>query len=137
MNYSTFNISNFYIKKDSTLPEIKYPLTQNFRERYNISDEMLENVAVTFSMIDADTGIYRVANVAANLVVINNIANNPDEEKYTLTYRFKSNQTSKTGRYLAEFTLDGLGDECGKIKLPLSTYINVTISDAITKTSVF
>jgi hypothetical protein len=136
MNYSTFDINNFFIKKDSTLPELKYPLIQKIREQYDISDEMLENVAVTFSMIEANTGLYRIANVAANLVVNNDRASFPDEEQYTLTYRFKLPQTAKAGRYLGEFKIDFLGEHCGKLTLPTDSQINIIISDGITKTTV-
>jgi len=136
MNYSTFDIHNFFIKKDSTLPELKYPLVQQIREQYDISDDMLENVAVTFSMIDADTGLYRIANVAGNLNVISDPASRPDEEKYTLAYRFRLSDTRKTGRYLVEFKLDFLGENCGKITLPTQNQINIVISDGITKTTV-
>ena len=136
MNYSTFDINNFFIKKDSTLPELKYPLIQQLREQYDISDDMLENCAVTFSMIDADTGNYRIANVAANLVVNNDRVNYPDEELYTLVYRLKLSQTSKTGRFYGEFKIDFLGENCGKITLPTQGQINIIISDGITKTTV-
>ena len=136
MNYSTFDINNFFIKKDSTLPDLKYPLIQPIREQYDISDDMLENVAVTFSMIDANTGLYRIANVPANLVINTDRANYPDEEKYTLVYRFKLPQTAKAGRYLGEFKLDFLGEHCGKLTLPTQNQINIIISDGITKTTV-
>jgi len=136
MNYSTFDINNFFIKKDSTYPELKYPLIQKIREQYDISDNMLENVAITFSMIDADTGLYRIANVPANLVIINDRLNNPDEEQYTLTYRFKLKDTKKAGRFYGEFKIDALGGECFKLTLPVNTYINIVISDSITKTTV-
>jgi hypothetical protein len=137
MDYSTFNINNFFIKKDSTLPELKYPLIQKVREKYDITDEMLENVAVTFSMMDADSGLYRIANVPANLVVNNNRPEYPDEIKYTLVYRFTLAQTAKPGRYLGEFKLDFLGDGgCGKITLPTEGQINIQISDSLTKTTV-
>ena len=59
MNYSTFEINNFFIKKDSTLPELKYPLIQQVREKYNITDDMLENVGVTFSMMVSDGKRFR------------------------------------------------------------------------------
>lgn len=137
MDYSTLNTKNFFIKKNSTLPELKYPLIQQVREQYDISEEMLENVAVTFSMVDADTGLYQIANVAANLVVNNDRENFPDEEQYTLVYRFKLSQTARTGRYLGEFKLDFLGDDCGgKITLPTQGQINIIVSDGITKTTV-
>jgi len=138
MNYSTFNINNFFIKKDSTLPVLKYPLTQFVLEQYDITKDMLENVAVTFSMMDADTGLYRIANVAANLVINTNRPEFPDELTYTLVYKFKLSQTSKSGRYVGEFVLDFLNPEygCGKIKLPVDNQINIIISDSITKTTV-
>jgi len=136
MDYSTFNINNFFIKKDSTLPEIKYPLTQHAMEQYDITPDMLENVAVTFSMMEADSGLYRIANAAANLVVNNNRPEYPDELQYTLTYRFKLSQTAKVGRYLGEFKLDFLGENCGKITLPTQNLINIQISDSLTKTTV-
>jgi len=136
MDYSTFKLNDFFIKKDSTLPELKYPLSQSVREQYDLTDDMLENVAVTFSMIEANTGLYRIANVAGNLVVNNNRPDYPDELQYTLTYRFKLPQTRKPGRYLGEFKLDFLGENCGKITLPTQKLINIQISDGITKTTV-
>ena len=136
MDYNTFNINNFFIKKDSTLPELKYPLTQHTMEQYDITPDMLENVAVTFSMVEADSGLFRIANVAGNLVVNNNRPEYPDEVQYTLTYRFKLPQTRKAGRYYGEFKLDFLGENCGKITLPTQNQINIQISDSSTKTTV-
>jgi hypothetical protein len=137
MDYSTFNINNFFIKKDSTLPELKYPLIQHAREKYDITDDMLENVAVTFSMTDADTGLYRIANVQASLVINNDRPEYPDEVKYTLVYKFNLSDTRKAGRFYGEFKLDFIGDgNCGKITLPTNGYINIIISDSYTKTTV-
>jgi len=137
MDYSTFTHNNFFIKKDSTLPELKYALTQDILEKYDINTDMLENVAVTFSMIEADTGRFRVANTAANLVVNNDRPKYPDEVQYTLTYRFKETQTRKAGRYQGEYVVDFLGEAgCGKIKFPVDGEINIIITDGITKTTV-
>ena len=136
MDYSTFRLNDFFIKKDSTLPELKYPLTQKVREQYDLTDDMLENVAVTFSMMDANTGLYRIANVAANLVISNERPEYPDELQYTLMYKFKLPQTAKAGRFLGEFKVDFLGENCGKITLPTNGFINIMISDSLTKTTV-
>jgi hypothetical protein len=139
MDYSTFNLNNFFIKKNSTLPELKFPLVQRLREKYDLTDEMMENVAVTFSMMDADSGVYHIANVPATLVVNNDRPSHPDEIKYTLVYRFKLKDTKIAGRYLGEFVIDFIpsGNEggCGKIKLPVNGQINIIISDSITKTT--
>ena len=137
MDYSTFNLNHFFIKKDSTLPELKYPLTQRVREKYDLSDDMLANCAITFSMMDADSGVYRIANVPANLVIDTDRQNHPDELKYTLVYRFKLRDTRKAGRFLGEFKIDFLGDGgCGKITLPTNEQINIMIQESLTKTTV-
>lgn len=137
MSYSTFNNNEFFIEKGSTLPELKYVLTQDIMEKYNISADMLENVAVTFSMIEADSGRFRIANTPANFVVNNERPKYPNELQYTLMYRFKENQTKKVGRYLGEYVVDFLGEAgCGKIKFPVDGEINIIISDGITKTTV-
>jgi len=133
MDYSTFDTYKFFIKKDSSHPLLKFPLTQRLREKYDLTDDILENVAVTFSMIDAETGLFRIANAAGDFVISTDI----DEEKYTLTYRFSLSNTKKAGRFYGEFVLDVLGeDNCGKLKLPVNGYINITIADTLTKTTV-
>lgn len=139
MNYSTFNINNFFIKKDSTLPELKYRLSDKIIKEYNITDAMLNNVAITFSMIDAETGQYKVANVPAGIIfdVVNE--DFPDVIEYILYYKFRSKDTKKIGKYYGEFVIDFLDDNagCGKLKLPISSKnINIIISDTITKTTV-
>ena len=140
MNYAIFDDVNFFIKKDSTLPELKFHLTQKVREEYGITKEMLENVAVTFSMIDADTGLYRIANVPATIEYMVLRPQYPNNFIYALIYSFKLAQTSKPGRFLGEFCLDfipsGNDGGCGKIKLPVDGQINIIISDSITKTTV-
>ena len=51
---------NFFIKQNSTLPILKYPLPENMLDKLGVTLDMLENVAVTFSLINADTGFLRL-----------------------------------------------------------------------------
>lgn len=127
-----------FIKQNSTLPEVKFSITQRLMEKYDLVDDMMENVAVTFSMIDANTGNFQIANSPAKLVIVDRDNEKLDESEYTLTYRFKLNETKKIGRFFGEFVIDFLGDQfCGKIKFPVDdTFINIIIGDSITKTSV-
>ena len=138
MDYSTFKLKDFFIKKNSTLPTLKYPLTEKVMEQYDITEDMLGNVAITFSMTDAETGLYRIANVPARLIINRNRPQFPDETEYTLAYNFKLSNTKKSGRYLGEFTVDFLSEEfgCGKIKFPTNEQINIIIGDSINKTTV-
>lgn len=134
---TTYKKNFIFLKLNSTLPEVKFPITQRIQEKYDITDKMMESVAVTFSMRNADDGIYKIANAPAKLVVVENQYEKLDETTYTLAYRFKSNQTAKAGRFEGEFVVDFIGnDYCGKIKFPLDSFINIVIGESSTKTSV-
>jgi hypothetical protein len=127
----------FFIKKESTFPLLKYPLSKDILERYDITQEMLDNVAITFSMTDSESGSYIIANVPANLEMIEDISQSPDNDIYSLAYKFTENQTKNIGRYKGEFCIDFLGDYgCGKIKLPIDGYIDIIITNSLTKTEV-
>jgi len=128
---------DFFIKKNSTLPILKYKLTYDILEKYDITDEMLSNVAITFSMMSERTGIYEIANVGADLIINRNRPEYHDEVEYTLAYKFSIDETSSTGIYIGEFKIDFLNEEyCGKITLPLDETLYVVIQDSITKTTV-
>ena len=128
---------NFFIKKESTLPLLKYPLKDDIRKKYNITDEMMENVAITFSMFDVNTGKYKIANVPASLILRDYAyLDQYNDYKYTLSYKFTTYQTSKEGMYYGEFCIDFLGGCGGKIKLPVTEKLIINISNAYTKTTV-
>jgi hypothetical protein len=131
------NRPTFFIKKNSTLPKLKFTLSDYLMAKYSITEDMLENCAVTFSMQDSDSGIYKIANKAADLLVNDDFEENPSDEKYNLVYKFSLNDTSKAGIYLGEFKLDFLGEnQCGKITLPNTDKITIVIQDSSTKTTV-
>lgn len=126
----------FYLKKDSESSVIKYPITQQIKDRYDITDDMLESVAITFSMVDSNTGRFRIANESGYIVVNSDLE--PTLSKYELGFKFNKKHTFKTGRYLGEFVLDFLNPEygCGSIKLPNVGYLDIIITDSLTKTTV-
>ena len=135
-SHNIYSNRTFFIKKDSTLPELKFGINQRIMEKYDITDEMLDNCAVTFSMIEKDSGLYRIANVEAKLVINEARDVFPDEVTYTLAYRFKRHDTRRAGQFLGEFKVDFLGDNCGKITFPIDTYLPIVIGDSFTKTDV-
>ena len=123
---------NFFIKQNSTLPLLKYPLDYELMENYGINNEMFDNIAVTFSMINLHNGVYEIANVSAGYGF--------DEHsgEFVLTYRFKLSDTKNSGLYTGEFKLDFLEEkDCGKVTIPTDDTILIKIGDSITKTSVF
>ena len=131
MGIHYYKSDNFMIKTNSTLPELRYKLSSEMLNYYNITIDMLENVAITFSMINSDNGNYVIANTGCDLIYSN------INKCYELVYRFNLDDTSSPGRYYGEFKIDFLGNGlCGKITLPIDSYINILIVDSITKTTV-
>lgn len=126
-----------YIKKNSTLSIIKYPLTKNILDKYYITTEMLDNCAITFSMKNVDTGVFTIANVNAELLYLPNRALFPYDEEYSLVYRVKKNQINKCGIYHGEFCIDFLGDSSTKITFPENNLIIINVIDTIVKTDVY
>lgn len=126
----------FFIKKNSTLPKLKFAVSEYMMLRYDITDDMLENCAVTFSMQDAESGVYRIANKAADLIVNTDFEENPDDDKYNLVYKFSLADTAKAGQYEGEYKVDFLGNNCGKITFPITNKISIVIQDSSTKTTV-
>ncbi len=127
----------FLIKKNSTLALIEFPITQVLAEKYNLTDDMLKNCAVTFSMFDSNNNTYKIANKEAILSIVIKDYFLMDEAKYTLQYPLTLKDTNKTGVFIGEFKVDFLGiGNCGKITLPVDTEIQIIIKDSITKTTV-
>lgn len=126
----------FFIKKNSTLPMLKYALSEWLMQKYGITEDMLDDCAITFSMYDVNNDIYRIANKAAKLVINDDFQAHPEDDKYTLVYKFSIADTSKAGEFDAEFKVDFLGDHCGKITFPVNEKIKVSIQDSLTKTKV-
>ena len=99
---------DFFIKKGDTLPEVKFPLTQKLMDKLDITDDLMENAAVTFSMINNETGLYVISNLPAEIIISDGDYINLNETKYTLSYRFREKDSKKVGFYSGNFTLDFL-----------------------------
>lgn len=128
---------NFFIKRNSTLPLLIFPITDKLISELNLEDEMFSNVAITFSMINAETNAYKIANRSGDLFINSDISLHPNLPKFSLVYKFTEKNTSSSGLYLGEFVIDFLDNKhLGKIKLPIDTKINIVINDTITKTTV-
>jgi hypothetical protein len=124
---------DFFIGKNSTFPVLEYDVTDDSK-KYGITPEMWEECAVTFSMID-EYGMYRILNKQALLIVNEKIIESTEPYKFKIGYKFSVAETSRFGQFIGEFKVDFYGDNgCGKITFPVTSKINIYISDSITKT---
>lgn len=129
---------DFFIRKDSTLPILEIEL-EAISKKYNITPEMWENSVVTFSMIDSETNVFKIANKTGELFSENKTVSYDGSKRYYLQYKFSEKDTKKEGLYFGEFKIDFFDNEdniCGKLTIPNNKKLQIFVKDSITKTTV-
>lgn len=107
----------FFVRKNSTLPLVEVKFIKDGRSDYNYYQTLLTGSTIYFSMIDADSGIYKVLNSIANY----------DLESSTIYYQLFKKNTNKIGRYEVEITIN---DGTSIIKLPLKEKIFLSVIES-------
>jgi hypothetical protein len=129
---------NFSIKQYSELPILKLRLLRDGRNDYKKIDQYLENSALTFSMKDMKTGIYEIANEAAELVLKNPCTEDGGKEYY-IVYRFTQTDTSRPGTYLGEFKINFINDAMtvsSALITPISEPLYIHIIESFVKSDI-
>ena len=98
---------DFFIKKKSTLPILKMQLIRDNRLDYQSFSDMLETSFVTFSMVNRDTGVYKIANAQAEIVQREQIG--AETPEYYFVYRFTERDTNEEGVFYGEFKIHNTG----------------------------
>jgi hypothetical protein len=73
----------------------------------SLINDSIQDSVVTFSMVDEETGILKVANQEANVVIADE---NSCEEKFILQYKWKPRDVKKKGFYRGFFEIKFNGD---------------------------
>jgi len=129
---------NFHIKQYSELPILKLRLLRDGRNDYKRFDEYLENSLLTFSMKDMKTGIYEIANEAAELVLKDPCTDDGSKEYY-IVYRFTTEDTSRPGTYLGEFQINFINDAMtvsSALIAPIGEPLYIYVIDSFVKSDV-
>jgi hypothetical protein len=116
----------FFINKGATLPILKLELIQDGRNEVNSTFfDRLQNANIYFTMTDVVTGVKKIAKKNTEIELILPQSNCVGDEYY-LTYQFTERETSVSGRYLAQFTINFL-DGSGSLIVPIreNLYVNV------------
>lgn len=126
---------DFFIRKGATLPMLKLQLIRDGRLDYNKFAEILESSSISFSMVNRDTGIYKIANKAATVVAKTVVGQ--ENPEYYLAYKFTAKDTRDPGTYYGEFKIiydeycdDSL--ESGVLKMPIREELYIHILDSFT-----
>jgi hypothetical protein len=113
----------FNISKNGTLPVLKMQVVDDGRGQDDSFINFIERSTIYFSMMDVETGSYKIYLDEAGFVEKTFIERNAKVEYY-LYYRFPKKFTNRTGRYEGEFTLK---NSDGTMVIPIreKLYINV------------
>lgn len=136
---SNYNNYFFNVRKGSTLPYIKYSISQYQLERYDLSEDLFENVAITFSMRSMSTGVYKIANKEAELIVKDQDDYfKLDDCKYELRYCLTKQDTNIADTFVGEFRLDFIKNNeiCLSMSFPTANEIIIDIRDSGVKTEI-
>jgi surface protein len=120
----------FNIKKNGTLPLLKMQVVDDGRgEEFDSFMSFIETSSLYFSMMDIETGSYKIHLDPAGFVEKTQIEPNAKTEYY-IYYKFPKKYTSKIGRYEGEFVLKNTD---GTLILPIreKLYINIQESYGI------
>ena len=84
----------FYIRQGSTLPTLRMELIEDGRHSFNKIHEMLQNSSITFTMVNRETGVTKVAKVPA---YIKEREDGGCVEQYVICYDWRKHDTKEEG----------------------------------------
>lgn len=107
-------MQEFYIKKDSLLPTLRIELIEDGRHSYNKFFELIQNSSITFTMVNRETGVTKIAKAPA---YIKARENGGCVEQYVICYDWRKRDTNEEGNYIGTFNI-----EFGELKNDEYTY---------------
>ena len=124
-------MQEFYINKDSLLPTLRIELIEDGRHDYNKMYEMLQNSSITFTMVNRDTGVTKIAKAPA---YIKAREDGGCVEQYVICYDWKKRDINEEGNYIGKFNIefgDIKNDEyaypSGNLIVPIREQLMITI----------
>lgn len=92
----------FYIKQNSQLPRLRMDLINDGRHDYNKFYDAIQNADITFTMVNDDTGITKIAKAPCTIELKND---NGCVEKYVICYDWRQRDTKEAGNYTGIFEI--------------------------------
>jgi hypothetical protein len=120
----------FFINKGATLPVLKMQVVKDGVAEIDEFMTLIENSTIYFSMVNLNTGAYKILNKFGGFVEKTFIDPNASTEYY-IYYRFTSSDTNQSGLFKGEFVF--LNDEGTQI-LPLREELIIKIGETYVST---
>lgn len=122
----------FFLKQNSTLPTLRMELIEDGRHDYNKLWECIQAADITFTMVNADTNVTKVAKAKAYI----KLRENDDcTEQYVICYDWKAHDTKEAGTYIGTFEItfneniknDSYTYPNGILRMPIREQLYITI----------
>lgn len=123
------------INKGSTLPYLEMEPINDGRNSFDKLYMALQSADVTFSMVDAQTGVMKIANAKA--YVVSEEDDDSCDERFKIQYRWDKRDTSTAGIYKGNFKLkfsdniyiNGMTFPKGELIVPIEEELMIIVND--------
>ena len=93
----------FYIHKDSVLPQLRMELIDDGRHDFWKFHEAIQNADITFTMTNINTGLVKILNAPCYIKLRED---GGCEDEYVICYDWKKRDTKEKGVYDGVFTIN-------------------------------
>lgn len=121
----------FYIRQNSTLPTLRMELIEDGRHDYRKFYDSIQNCSITFTMVNIDTNITKVAKAPCYIKLKED---GGCVEKYVICYDWKERDTKDAGTYKGTFDItfnpiksDETEYPTGKLIMPIREALSIII----------
>lgn len=126
-------LQTFYIKQGATLPTLRMELINDGLSDFRKFHQAIQNSEITFTMVNDDTGITKIANAPAHISLRDG---NECFEEYLICYDWKKRDTNEIGNYTGTFEItfgkikndDGTTYPQGLLVMPIRESLRIVIS---------
>ena len=122
----------FFIKQGSVLPTLRMELIEDGRHDFGKFHEAIQDSEITFTMVNVDTNVTKVAKGKAYI----KLRENDDcTEQYVICYDWKAHDTKEAGTYEGTFDINFNGNikndsytyPSGLLRMPIREKLYIVI----------
>ena len=94
---------NFFINKGSLLPILRMELIEDGRHNYNKFHELIESATITFTMVNKDTGVTKIAHAPAFIKLRED---GGCVDQYVICYKWRKHDVKEAGNFIGTFNIE-------------------------------
>jgi len=123
----------FYINQNSVLPILRMELIEDGRHDYNKFFELVQNCDITFTMVNKETGVTKIAKAPAYIKLRED---GGCVDQYVICFNWRKHDTKEAGNFIGQFELnfgevknDNYEYPVGNLIMPIREELNIVIRE--------